>query len=395
MQAMRSVGIVLGILCGVSYSTSLAQRPLRPDPLILAGAPADLIDRLRADPFTYFRFINRAWTERVCEAFADLTSPTIVRLHGDAHVEQFALTQDAWGLDDFDDSTRGPAFIDVVRFLGSLDLASRQRRWPRARDRLWTRFFEGYRLGLSNPDFRPREPGIVGRLRREAAPMARAAYLEWGERQMQPLDEARSTAIMSAMEAFERLMRGERPDLASGYFAVKRAGSLRMGVGSATIRKILMRVAGPTADPDDDVLLEAKEVVSLEGVRCLETPTTPAAIRVIAGARQLGRLKHDILAVAPTLLLPAAADHAEHRLDWWISSWEPTYREVHLNDLRSAEDLADIAFVSGWQLGVSKVPSVKSQELFSDTMLESRLRKETSVIVEELLAGWRELAAVR
>ena len=391
MQAMRSVGIVLAILGGVSYSPSLAQRPLRPHPRILAGAPAELIDRLRAEPFAYFRFVNRAWTERACEAFADLPSPTIVRLHGDAHVEQFALTQDAWGLDDFDDSTRGPAFIDVVRFLGSLDLASRQRGWSRARDRLWTRFFEGYRLGLSNPDFRPPEPEIVGRLRRQA-PVARGTYLEWGERQMQPLDEARSTAIVSGMEAFERLMRGERPDLAPGYFAVKRAGWLRMGVGSATVRKILMRVSGPTADPADDVLLEGKEVVSLEGVRCLETPTTPPAIRVVAGARQLGRLKHDILAVAPTLLLPAAADHAEPWLDWWISSWEPTYREVRVNDLRSAEDLADIAFVSGWQLGVGKVPSVKSQELFSCTMLESRLRKETSVIVEELLAGWRELA---
>ena len=395
MQAMRSVGIGLAILCGVSYSPSLAQRPLRPHPQILSSAPAELIDRLRADPFTYFRFINRAWTERVCDAFADLTSPTIVRLHGDAHVEQFALTQDAWGLDDFDDSTRGPAFIDVVRFLGSLDLASRQRGWSRARDRLWTRFFEGYRLGLSNPDFRPRAPEIVGRLRREAAPMSRAAYLEWGERQMQPLDEARSTAIVSAMEAFERLMRAERPDLAPGYFAVKRAGWLRMGVGSASIRKILMRVSGPTADPDDDILLEGKEVVSLDGVRCLESTTTPPAIRVIAGARQLGRLKHDILAVAPTVLVPGAPDRAEHWLDWWISSWEPTYREVRLNDLRSVEDLADIGFVSGWQLGVGKVPTVKSQELLSDTMLESRLRKETSLIVEDLLAGWRELTGRR
>ncbi len=392
-QALRSVGIVLAILCGVSYSPSLAQRPLRPNSLVLAAAPAELVDRLRADPLTYFRFINRAWTERVCDAFADLTSPTIVRLHGDAHVEQFALTQDAWGLDDFDDSTRGPAYIDVVRFLGSLDLASRQRGWSRTRDRLWTRFSEGYRLGLSNPDSRPREPEIVGRLRRQA-PMARAAYLEWGEQQMQPLDEARLTAIVSGMENFERLMRGERPDLAPGYFAVRRAGWLRMGVGSATTRKILMRVSGPTTDPDDDVLLEGREVVSLEGVRCLETATTPPAIRVIAGARQLGRLKHDILAVAPTLLLPAA-DNAELYLDWWISSWEPTYREVRLNDLRSAEDLADIAFVSGWQLGVGKLPAVKSQELMSYTLLENRLRKETSLIVEELLAGWRELAGRR
>jgi uncharacterized protein (DUF2252 family) len=390
---VRFVGLVLAISCGVSYSPSLAQRrPLRPNPLILASAPVELINRLRADPFIYFRFINRAWTERVCEAFADLTSPTIVRLHGDAHVEQFALTQDGWGLDDFDDSTRGPAFIDVVRFLGSLDLASRQRNWSSARDRVWSRFFAGYRLGLSNPDFQPREPEIVRRLRRPA-PVARAAYLEWGEQQMQPLDEARSAAIVSGMEAFARLMRDERPDLAPGYFAVKRAGWLRIGVGSATTRKILIRVSGPTADPDDDVLLEAKEVVSLEGVRCLETPTTPPAIRVIAGARQLGRLKHDILAVAPAMLVPAAADGAEHWLDWWIFSWEPTYREIRLSDIRSTDDLADIAFVSGWQLGSGKAGPVRRQELASNAMLEGRLRKETALIVEDLLAGWREFAA--
>src|SRR5687767_15010551 len=98
MQALRFVGIVLAIFCSVSYAPVLAQRPLRPDPLVLASAPPALIDRLRTDPFTYFRFINRAWTARVCEAFADLTSPAIVHLHGDAHVEQFALTEDAWGL---------------------------------------------------------------------------------------------------------------------------------------------------------------------------------------------------------------------------------------------------------------------------------------------------------
>ena len=156
-------------------------------------------------------------------------------------------------------------------------------------------------------------------------------------------------------------MRLERPDLAPGYFAVRRAGWLRMGVGSATARKILMRVSGPTLDPDDDVLLEAKETVSLEGVSCLEKPTTPPAIRVIAGARQLGRLKHDILAVAPTLLQAPSGD-AANWLDWWISSWERTYREVRLNDLRSADDLAEIAFVSGWQLGVGKVVDVKERD---------------------------------
>ena len=195
------------------------------------------------------------------------------------------------------------------------------------------------------------------------------------------------------MEAFARLVRGERPDLAPGYFAIKRAGWLRTGVGSATSVKVLIRVQGPTADPDDDVLLEGKEVVNLDGVSCLEAPPTPPAIRVIAGARQLGRFKHDILAVGPTLRLPPAADRAEHWLDWWVASWEPTYREVRLGDLRSATDLADISFDSGVQLGAGKVASVRGQELASNAKLEQRLRKETSTIVEELLTAWRTLAS--
>jgi hypothetical protein len=164
-----------------------------------------------------------------------------------------------------------------------------------------------------------------------------------------------------------------------------------MGVGSGVVRKVLVRVQGPTTDPNDDVLLEAKELTNLDGVRCLQGPTTPRAIRIVDGTRQLGRLKHEILAVGPTMLIPAAADRAEHWLDWWVSSWEPSYREVHLSDLRSVKDLADIAFDSGLQLGAGKLISVRSEALSSVDRLDRRLRKETSIVVGELLAGWREL----
>jgi hypothetical protein len=392
-QRCRFVGhLVLATLCVVLTTLPSAQGPLRPFPEALAAVPPELVDRLRADSFTYFRFINRAWTARVCEAFADVTDPTIVRLHGDAHVEQFAFTNDAWGLEDFDDSTRGPAFVDIVRFLGSIDLAARQRGWTRDRDALWDRFFEGYRRGLSDPDHRPPEPDIVRRLRQQAS-FARATYLAWGDKQMQPMEGARLKAVVAGMEAVARLVRRERSDLAPGYFTVIRAGWLHIGVGSAAARKVLIRAQGPTTDPEDDVLLEAKEVANLGGLPCLENSSTPQAVRVIDGTRQIGRLKHDILAIGPTLLIPEVADRAEHWLDWWVSSWEPSYREVHLSDLLSAEDLADIVYDSGVQLGASKLVSVRQQAMSSVVEREGRLRKETLKIVEELLAGWRELAA--
>jgi uncharacterized protein (DUF2252 family) len=290
------------MLC-VAFTLPSAQRPLRPPPEALAAASAELVDRLRADPFTYFRFINRAWTARVCEAFGDVTDAPIVRLHGDAHVEQFAFTKDAWGLSDFDDSTRGRTYIDIVRFLGSIDLATRERGWTRDRDALWDRFLEGYRLGLSNPEYRPREPDIVRQLRRQA-PRTRADYLAWGESLMQPLDEATSKSVVQGMDDLDRLVRRDRPELASGYFSVVRAGWLRIGVGSAASRKALIRVQGPTAARGDDVLIEIKEVANLGGLGCLEESATPQAVRVINGARQIGRLKYDILAVGPTVLIP-------------------------------------------------------------------------------------------
>ena len=167
-------------------------------------------------------------------------------------------------------------------------------------------------------------------------------------------------------------------------------GWLRIGVGSVGIQKVLIRVQGQTADPADDQLIEAKEVANLNGVGCLE-PTPQQAVRVIAGTRQLGRLRHDILAVGPTVLIAAAAERAEDWLDWWISNWEPSYREVHLSDLRSVNDLADIAFDSGVQLGAGKVESVRTQALSSVVTLDGRLRKETTALVGELLEGWREL----
>jgi len=383
--------VVLAVICIALLLPPVALAQLRPNQEALDNAPAELIERLRADPFTYFRFINRAWTARVCELLADVPNPAIVRLHGDAHVEQFALTKDAWGLDDFDDSARGPAFVDIVRFLGSLDLAARQRGWMSDREATWNRFFEGYRAGLSNPDYRPPEPDIVRQLRAQS-PRTRPEYLAWGEQQMQPMDSGVFNSVIAGMQTFERFFRTERPDLAPGYFTVIRAGWLRLGVGSAARRKILVRVQGPTTAPDDDELIEAKEVSNLDGLQCLEDSVTPQAIRIIDGTRQLARLKHDILAIGPTLLIPAAADRAEHWLDWWVSNWEPSYREIHLPDLRSVDDLSDIAFDAGVQLGAGKVEAVREEALSSVMELEPRLRIVTDTMIAELFAGWGEIS---
>ena len=82
-----------------------------------------------------------------------------MRLHGDAHVEQYAVTDDSRGLDDFDDSALGPAVVDIVRFLGSLDLVARQKGWLDQRDAFVDAFFRGYERALQSPAYLPHGAG--------------------------------------------------------------------------------------------------------------------------------------------------------------------------------------------------------------------------------------------
>jgi uncharacterized protein (DUF2252 family) len=385
--------LIAATVCVLLIARASERDRLRPLLTSLTGASAELADRLGTDPFAYFRFANRAWASRVCEAFSDVSNLPVVRLHGDAHVEQFAVTRDGWGVVDFDDSTRGPQYLDIVRFLGSVDLATRQRGWRSDRDVVWDRFFEGYRAGLSDPTYRPPQPPIVDMIRGKAQ-LTRAAFLAWGQEQMQPMDDAMSTAIVAGMKTFEQFVRRNRHDLPPGYFTVKAAGWLRMGVGSYLTRKVLIRVQGPTTDDEDDELVEVKEVTNLDGVRCIEGPTSPPALRVVEGARQISRLKHNILAVGPALVIPAAGNRVERWLDWWVSSWEPSYRELRLGDLRSVDDLGDIAYDSAVQLGASEAndAATRAHARASVARLEDRLRREASIMVEELLAGWRQQA---
>jgi hypothetical protein len=402
---MRAYGVpnlpaacTLALIVSLSGPGGPAQGPsvehrLRPDPASLEAASSELLDLLRADEYAYFRFVNRPWTARVCQSLESaLPVVPVVQLHGDAHVEQYAVTNQAWGLDDFDDSARGPSFVDIVRFLGSVEIAARRRGWERDLDDLVDRFFAGYRRGLEEPGYKPAAPALVRRLR--AAPARdRVAHLAWGEQKMEPLpDDARSNATAS-LELFARLVHRQRSDLAPGYFTIRRLGKLHIGIGSAAGNKILFRVDGPSPDPDDDVLLEAKEPSRLDGLGCLQLPSSTEALRVIAGTEQLGRIRHNILGV-----VPEQEPRRQGVRKWWIRSWEPSYREVRLGDLGSAADLSALAYDSGLQLGSGRVhessaanaAALRRAELAAVGRLEEHLRQTVKDLIAELLAGWRE-----
>jgi len=390
---------VLALISVSAIGAARSSEPIRAEPQSLEAVPAGLIERLRADPYVYFRFVNRAWIARVCEVFGkDVEELPVVRLHGDAHVEQFAVMHDAWGLDDFDDSARGPAIIDIARFLGSIDLVTRQRSWEKDRGKLFDRFVEGYKRGLIEPEYLPPPPDTVGRLRAQA-PATRAAFLAWGESKMQPLNDASMKAVLAAVEAFAWIMARERPDLAPEYFHVVRAGWVQSGIGSAVTPKIILRVRGASDDPADDELLESKKIGDLGGLPCLKTSTVQPTLRVIDGSKKLGRLKYNILAAGPELVVPEVMARGERLQDWWIRSLDPSYRQISLTDLKSVSDLFAIAYDSGIQLGAGRLQDQtvllsaydRKRILGATGRLEQRYRQEASKMVDDLLNGWREL----
>ena len=87
----------------------------------------DLLLRLKATPHGYFRFVNAAFAAETCSLFNDVVDQMPrINLHGDAHIEQYTVTNLGRGLSDFDDCTRGKAVIDLVR-LGSLAADRRAR----------------------------------------------------------------------------------------------------------------------------------------------------------------------------------------------------------------------------------------------------------------------------
>jgi hypothetical protein len=383
-----------------AYSPQVAASPspprapsLLPDDASVRQLSTALRDQLIADPYAFFRFVNGPWLRAVCAAFADVASGApVVRLHGDPHLEQYAFTADSRGLDDFDDSASGPFVVDLVRFLASVRLATEARGWQADAGRAVTAFFNAYRASLANGEYLPPDPAVIARMRATRPPSA-AAFLDWAGSLMQPLDSTYEAALPAARDALEAYARRAHPALPDGYFGLKRAGLLRMGVGSALAMKMLLRLEGPTSDPDDDVIVEAKRAGDLGGIPCLEVTPSPA-FRVVSGAEQIGRLRHELLFVMPRID-PEGRDLPER---WWIRSWDRTYHEVDIRDYATPGELIEVARDVGAQLGHGHFhdpqaplhPADRDRVARAVTRLEPRVRQQVDRLTAQLLTDWVE-----
>jgi len=342
--------------------------------------------RLRATPHGFFRFINVAFTREVCRRFEGLkVLQPAVTLHGDCHVEQYAVTELGRGLTDFDDSAGGPAFVDLVRFGVSLQLAARQRGWPGAGEAAYEAFRRGYRRALQEPRTEAPEPAAARRIKStfgegRAASLARSeALMETLPEQEPEIDAARREMVLTQV--------ARNAGMPESFFRLKKIGLLRVGIGSALSAKYLLRVEGPTEKDDDDVMIEAKEILDRAGLGCIQV--TPGPSRIFTGEQRLAYQPFRF----PGVL------HVGGRT-FWVHAWTDHYVELDImKSLRTPEEPREVAYDVGVQLGrghpkrVDEEGAILLRVEIVRTLPEDTIRKQIAALTEETLRAWGRFKA--
>jgi len=345
---------------------------------------ADLVQRITATPHGYFRFINAGFAAETCRLFGDVVDDLPeVNLHGDAHIEQYTVTNLGRGLSDFDDCTRGKAVIDLVRLGTSIVIAAREKGWSRDERRFVDQFLRGYRDALKSDRLFMPTPDLATRARDAFGwDHARALQLanEWIDKEPLPND-----AFADGVARFAELV-GFGREVPAGFFKVKRIGALRMGVGSALDEKYLMLFEGASPADEDDLVVEAKQIRDLAGNPCVRTDV--GASRVLDGQRLIAYEPFAYAAVVP---------HGDKF--FWMHDWTDDYQEASITTaIRTHKDLRQVAYDAGVQMGRAHpklVDGSQSKErrrevLQSFESIEARVRMAIRELAGRTDAAWRE-----
>ncbi|NIR51659.1 DUF2252 domain-containing protein [candidate division KSB1 bacterium] len=330
---------------GVSAQNNHDDSPI--NPLYVDPAAHDfsqnppLLDRIRSGPHGYLRFINIEFSKEVCRRFRDIIPQTpMFNLHGDAHLEQYAITDLGRGLTDFDDSSTGPAFLDLMRFGVSLHLTCLANKWGQHSDTLFDEFLSGYRSALQDPKIEAPEPKVVKRIRSKFR-YNRESYFEWVDSIIDPIPPEEQAELSDALKPYIRTMIAEKPNLTQEFFNVRNMGYLRLGIGSALDLKYLVRLRGDTDEPLDDVVLEIKEVRNISGIDCIGKTHQSDPFRVLLGQARIAYQPFKLLGY---LRMRGRA--------FWIHSWVDNYKEVDIHEtFKSVDELREVVYDVGLQLG--------------------------------------------
>ncbi len=391
------MAISLSLLTMLACSPPEKESPVAlSNPLFVDPATKDfsrnpeLLERIVENPHGYLRFINIQFTQEVCRRFEDsLPQYPPFNLHGDAHLEQYAVTDLGRGLTDFDDSSTGPAVVDLMRFGVSLRLATAAHGWDERADEVLDAFLSGYRTALVDPLAEAPEPTVVTRLQGEFE-YDREEYFEWVEEISDPVPEEEQAELLAAMQHYFENMRAESPGLAADYLTVQRVGYLRLGIGSALDLKYLVQIRGESDALNDDVVLELKQVRDLGGIECVSAGRGSDPYRILIGQS---------IAYQPYSMLGYVYFHDK---SFWAHAWVDNYREVDIGQtIETIEELQEVAYDVGVQLGQghpNQYDSTLALQLRREQVRlldrdEARIKETSLALAQQVEQAWREFSS--
>ncbi len=350
-----------------------------------------LLKRIEAGPHGYFRFINIPFSQAVCQRFEDMISGSpSLNLHGDAHLEQYAVTDLGRGLTDYDDSSTGPGIIDIMRFGVSLHLACRVNNWQDKSEEMMKTFLQGYRNALNDPGFSAPEPRVAKRIRSKFT-VNREKYFQWIDGLMVSMHQGEKDSLRAAFQSYVTTQKAETPELPEGYFQVKEMGYLKMGIGSALDQKYLLRVEGQSSDPLDDVVLECKQVRDLSGIDCVNSGSKSDPFRILLGQSRIAYQPFHHLGY-----------FRFKGLMFWVHSWVDNYKEVKIHkSFHSPEELAEVAMDVGVQLGKGHIKhiaapldlQIRREQLHLLSSYESEILEACVEFANDTVAAWEKFCA--
>ena len=363
--------VLLQSACKPAAEPPTSEVPVPVNPLFVDPAESDftdnpeLLERILATPHGYFRFINRTFSQEVCTRFAPLLAgrPSF-NLHGDAHIEQYAITDLGRGLTDYDDSSAGPAALDLTRIGVSLSLTALRNGWEDQTGALLDELLRGYREALRDPQIEVPEPVVAQRMRAKFT-YDRDAYFEWVDSIIDEVPEDERVGLAAAMEPYVEVTLAQDPTLDPVFFDPVEVGYLRMGIGSALDLKYLVRTRGPSDSPEDDVVLEVKQVRDLSEIDCISVARGDDPFRILVGQARIANQPYKYLG------------YARFRgYTFWVHAWVQNYREVASGEsFESPEELAAVVYDIGIQLGRGHTNQIAAP-------LDEQLRREQMVILD-------------
>jgi hypothetical protein len=152
---------------------------------------------------------------------------------------------------------------------------------------------------------------------------------------------------------------------------------------------MLIRIAGPSDLPDDDLILEGRITTPPDPRDCISRPATGGSLHALMFTALLSQRLPEVFGFFPR-------EDARTEEELWIQSWDPGHRELSIADLRSQSDLDELATDAATQLAghfwTNFPEQLRGHQRFAQLraleMTDQRARTLAAELARETVSEW-------